>query len=117
MAAVTLAVLQPVMTHVSITPNQGCHHSAPPKSLLLWTAVCIHQQQLLATVPATRVVAVGALVAGMVPKNHKLLFRSPAVWWGALTGIVVSIIAGGVFAAVYYLASSRLFQVRSSSSW
>ncbi|KAF6252474.1 iron permease FTR1 family-domain-containing protein [Scenedesmus sp. NREL 46B-D3] len=32
------------------------------------------------------------------------------VWWGALTGIVVSIIAGGVFAAVYYLASSRLFQ-------
>jgi hypothetical protein len=37
------------------------------------------------------------------------------VWWGAFTGIVVSIIAGGVFAAVYYLASSRLFQVGSSS--
>lgn len=35
-----------------------------------------------------------------------------AVWWGAFTGIVISIIAGGVFAALYYLASSRLFQVR-----
>ncbi|WIA14953.1 hypothetical protein OEZ85_001664 [Tetradesmus obliquus] len=32
------------------------------------------------------------------------------VWWGAFTGIVISIIAGGVFAALYYLASSRLFQ-------
>eukprot|EP00882_Tetradesmus_deserticola_P007742 GHRQ01008152.1.p1 GENE.GHRQ01008152.1~~GHRQ01008152.1.p1 ORF type:complete len:469 (+),score=258.99 GHRQ01008152.1:358-1764(+) len=32
------------------------------------------------------------------------------VWWGAVTGIVLSIIAGGVFAAVYYLASARLFQ-------
>lgn len=32
------------------------------------------------------------------------------VWWGAAAGIGLSIVAGGVFAAVYYLASSKLFQ-------
>lgn len=33
----------------------------------------------------------------------------PAVWWGAGIGIIGSIIAGGVFAAVYYVASTSLF--------
>eukprot|EP00878_Enallax_costatus_P000214 GHUV01000275.1.p1 GENE.GHUV01000275.1~~GHUV01000275.1.p1 ORF type:complete len:461 (+),score=117.55 GHUV01000275.1:285-1667(+) len=32
------------------------------------------------------------------------------VWWGATAGIVMSIIAGGIFAAVYYLAQAKLFQ-------
>lgn len=32
------------------------------------------------------------------------------VWWGAITGIALSIVAGGVFAAVYYLAQAKLFQ-------
>jgi hypothetical protein len=35
-----------------------------------------------------------------------------AVWWGAAIGIVGSIIAGGIFAAIYYLASTSLFSVR-----
>jgi FTR1 family protein len=33
-----------------------------------------------------------------------------AVWFGAFTGIAVSILAGGVFAVVYYVAKSKLFQ-------
>ncbi|KAF8056339.1 SHM4 [Scenedesmus sp. PABB004] len=32
------------------------------------------------------------------------------VWWGAGVGIGASIIAGGVFAALYYLAATKLFQ-------
>jgi hypothetical protein len=32
------------------------------------------------------------------------------VWWGAFAGIATSIVCGGIFAAVYYVAKSKLFQ-------
>eukprot|EP00775_Hariotina_reticulata_P003265 gene3265-3543_t len=32
------------------------------------------------------------------------------VWWGAAAGIILSCVAGGIFAAVFYLAQTRLFQ-------
>lgn len=41
-----------------------------------------------------------------------LLLNYAAVWWGAVAGIILSCVAGGIFAAVFYLAQTRLFQVR-----
>jgi high-affinity Fe2+/Pb2+ permease len=37
--------------------------------------------------------------------------RAAAVWWGAAAGIAGSIVVGGIFAAVYYVAQAHAFQV------
>jgi hypothetical protein len=44
-----------------------------------------------------------------IPQNQTKPNNS-TVWWGALTGIAVSIVFGGIFAGVYYAAKTLLFQ-------
>lgn len=64
------------------------------------TVSCVHHK--------TTCLAITYFATTHPPPNHP----SPtcAVWWGAFAGIATSIVCGGIFAAVYYVAKSKLFQ-------
>lgn len=47
-------------------------------------------------------------------RRRRAALLLPTVWWGAAVGIGLSIVFGGIFAALFYLAQTRLFQVRAA---
>jgi hypothetical protein len=47
---------------------------------------------------------------GRQTRTHPTSPPPPAVWWGAAAGIALSLVFGGIFALVYYLAKSMLFK-------